>query len=58
VAEYWGISVRELLERMRYMEYQPLELLRERAVRAVRVGAEKGKILREKIERREERGEA
>ena len=54
VAEYWGIPVRDLLKRMRQQAYLPLELLRERAVRAVRIGAEKGKVLREKLERREE----
>ncbi|MCD6138249.1 MAG: hypothetical protein J7J91_06685 [Deltaproteobacteria bacterium] len=55
VAAYWGVSVKEMLKRMYYLEYQPLELLRERAVRVVREGAERGKILREKIERREEK---
>ena len=54
VARYWGVSVKKLLKWMRYQKYQPLELLRERAVRAVRIGAEKGKVLREKLERREE----
>jgi len=53
VADYWGVSVEKLLEKMYYQAYQPLVLLRARAERAEKIGVEKSEVLRGKIERRE-----
>jgi len=55
VADYWGVSVEKLLERMYYQAYQSLELLRARAERAEKIGVEKSEVLRGKIERRRRR---
>ena len=55
VADYWGVSVEDLLERMYYQAYQPLELLRARAERAEKIGVEKSEVLRGKIEKRRRR---